>query len=169
VGEAMARAFHHSYGLNPAALRYMNVYGPRLDDRAYIAVITRMLDAINDGPTIFGDRSDVFDFVAVQNCGRANLFARRTGMAVDRLYDVGTGKRASLKELAEVLLGVTGSNMPIKYAPRDQVTLVRNRIGSPRRAAELGFAPETALEEGLRRVTDWCRTDRGCNARGGVQ
>lgn len=158
AGEAMARAFHHRYGLNVVGLRYMNVYGPRQDYRgAYIAVIMKMLDAIDDGegPTIYGDGSEAFDFVAVEDCGRANLCAMR-GDTVDRFYNVGTGRRTSLKELAELLLNLTGCNRQIRYAPRSQATLVRNRIGSPKRAAaEIGFVAEIPLEEGLRRLIQW--------------
>ena len=163
AGEAMARAFHHRYGLNFVGLRYMNVYGPRQDYRgAYIAVIMKMLDAIDrgEGPTILGDGTEAFDFVAVEDCGRANLCAMRADM-VDRFYNVGTGKRTSLKELAEMLLQLTGSNQEIKYAPRSQATLVRNRIGSPKRAAaEIGFTAEIDLDEGLRRLIEWRGTDR---------
>ena len=156
--EAMLRAFHYRYRLNFVGLRYMNVYGPRQDYRgAYIAVIMKMLDAIDrgEGPTVFGDGSEAFDFVAVEDCGRANLCAMRSEV-VDRFYNVGTGKRTSLKEIAEKLLYLTGSNHPIKYAPRNQATLVRNRIGCPKRAkAEIGFAAQIELDEGLRRLIDW--------------
>lgn len=158
AGEAMARAFHHRYGLNVVGLRYMNVYGPRQDYRgAYIAVIMKMLDAIDrgEGPTILGDGSEAFDFVAVKDCARANLCAMRAE-AVDSFYNVGTGHRTSLKELAEMLLHLTGSNQPIKYAPRSQATLVRNRIGSPKRAAaEIGFVAEMPLDQGLRELIAW--------------
>jgi UDP-glucose 4-epimerase len=158
AGEAMARAFHHRYGLNVVGLRYMNVYGPRQDYRgAYIAVIMKMLDAIDrgEGPTILGDGTEAFDFVAVEDCGRANLCAMRADR-VDRFYNVGTGQRTSLKELAEMLLQLTGSNQAINYAPRSQATLVRNRIGSPRRARdEIGFTAQISLEQGLRDLIAW--------------
>jgi UDP-glucose 4-epimerase len=158
AGEAMARAFHHRYGLNVVGLRYMNVYGARQDYRgAYIAVIMKMLDAIDrgEGPTILGDGSEAFDFVAVQDCGRANLCAMKAS-AVDRFYNVGTGKRTSLKSLAELLLNLTGCNQPIQYAPRSQATLVRNRIGSPARAkADIDFEAKVSLEEGLRELIAW--------------
>ncbi len=159
-GEAMARAYHHRYGLDYVGLRYMNVYGPRQDYRgAYIAVIMKMLDAIDrgEGPTILGDGSEAFDFVAVEDCAAANLCALKAD-ATDRFYNVGTGTRTSLREVAEKLLHLTGSNQPIKYAPRSQATLVRNRIGSPVRARkEIGFDAEIGLDEGLRRLIDWRR------------
>jgi UDP-glucose 4-epimerase len=157
-GEAMLRAFHHRYGLNYAGLRYMNVYGPRQDYQgAYIAVIMKMLDAIDrgEGPTILGDGSEAFDFVAVEDCAKANLCAMRSD-ANDRFYNVGTGKRTSLKEIAEKLLTLTGSNQPIRYAPRSQATLVRNRIGSPVKARkEIGFDADIVLDDGLQRLIAW--------------
>lgn len=160
-GEAMARAYHHRYGLQYVGLRYMNVYGPRQDYKgAYIAVIMKMLDAIDSGqgPTIFGDGSEAFDFVAVEDCAKANVCGM-AAEATDRFYNVGTGKRTSLKEVAEMLLNLTGCNQPIQYAPRSQATLVRNRIGCPKRAsAEIGFTADIPLEEGLRRLIDWRRS-----------
>ncbi len=158
AGEAMLRAFHHRYGLNFVGLRYMNVYGPRQDYHgAYIAVIMKMLDAIDNGqsPTIMGDGSEAFDFVAVEDCALANVAAMKAD-AVDSFYNVGTGKRTSLKELAELLVNLTGSNQPIQYAPRSQATLVRNRIGSPRKAsAEIGFTSQIDLRDGLERLIAW--------------
>ena len=116
-----------------------------------------MLDAIDRGeaPTIFGDGSEAFDFVAVGDCAYANVRAIKA-TAVDRFYNVGTGKRTSLIELAETLLRLTGSNQPIKFAPRSAATLVRNRIGSPKRAAEeIGFEARIPLEQGLRELIAW--------------
>lgn len=163
-GEAMLRAFHHRYGLDYVGLRYMNVYGPRQDYRgAYIAVIMKMLDAIDRGesPTILGDGSEAFDFVAVEDCALANVRAMQAE-ASDRFYNVGTGTRTSLKELAELLLQLTGCNQPIRYAPRSTATLVRNRIGSPDRAsAEIGFTAEIGLREGLERLIAWRAAHKG--------
>jgi UDP-glucose 4-epimerase len=160
-GEAMARAYHYRYGLEFVGLRYMNVYGPRQDYRgAYIAVIMKMLDAIDrgEGPTILGDGSEAFDFVAVEDCARANVCAVKAD-TTDRFYNVGTGTRTSLKEVAELLLNLTGSNQPINYRPRSQATLVRNRIGDPRRAAaEIGFRATIELKDGLSRLIDWRRS-----------
>jgi UDP-glucose 4-epimerase len=157
-GEAMARAFHHRYGLDFVGLRYMNVYGPRQDYRgAYIAVIMKMLDAIDrgEGPTILGNGSEAFDFVAVGDCGRANVCAMKAD-ATDRFYNVGTGKRTSLKELAELVIALTGCKFSIKYASRSQATLVRNRIACPVQAKrEIGFEASVELREGLKQLIAW--------------
>lgn len=162
-GEAMLRAFHHRYDLNFVGLRYMNVYGPRQDYKgAYIAVIMKMLDAIDrgEGPTIFGDGSEAFDFVAVEDCAKANVCAMKATV-VDEFYNVGTGKRTSLREIAEKLLNLTGCNQPIQFAPRSQATLVRNRIGSPVKAKkDIGFEAGIDLDEGLKRLIEWRKTHK---------
>jgi UDP-glucose 4-epimerase len=162
AGEAMARAFHHRYGLDFVGLRYMNVYGPRQDYRgAYIAVIMKMLDAIEAGRplSVYGDGSQAYDFVYVEDCARANLCAMRAD-AVDRFYNVGTGRRTTIRELAELLLRCTGSNQPIEYLPGG-LTFVKNRVGSPLRATrELGFTAEVELENGLRGLIEWRNSDR---------
>ena len=163
AGEAMATAYHYRYGLPVVGLRYMNVYGPRQDYQgAYIAVIMKMLDAIDRGEplTIFGDGSEAFDFIAVRDCGAANVCAIKAD-AVARYYNVGTGHRTSLKELAEMLLQLTGSNQAITYASRSQATLVRNRIGSPALAKkEIGFEAAIGLQEGLKQLIEWRRAHK---------
>jgi UDP-glucose 4-epimerase len=158
AGEAMVTAYCHRYGLNAVGLRYMNVYGPRQDYKgAYIAVIMKMLDAIDrgEGPTILGDGSEAFDFVSVLDCARANVCAMKADTTAE-FYNVGTGTRTSLKEIAEKLIQLTGSNQPINYAPRSQATLVRNRIGSPEKASrEISFTAEVDLDTGLQALIEW--------------
>ena len=158
AGEAMLTAYCHRYGLNAVGLRYMNVYGPRQDYKgAYIAVIMKMLDAIDRGesPTIMGDGSEAFDFVSVLDCARANVCAMQAE-TTSEFYNVGTGTRTSLKEIAEKLIRLTGCNQPINYAPRSAATLVRNRIGSPVKATdEIGFTAELDLDSGLQALIEW--------------
>ena len=158
AGEAMATAFTHRYGLNQVGLRYMNVYGPRQDYRgAYIAVIMKMLDAIDrrEGPTVLGDGSEAFDFVAVRDCARANICAMKAD-TTGRYYNVGTGRRTTLKELAEKLIELTGCDKPVQYKDRSQATLVRNRIGCPERAKEeIGFEAIVDLDSGLKELIEW--------------
>ena len=102
-----------------------------------------------------GDGSEAFDFVAVEDCGLANVCAMKAD-TVDQFYNVGTGKRTSLKQLAELLLELTGCDKPIAYAPLSRATLVRNRIGSPKKASnEIGFTASIDLLEGLKRLIEW--------------
>jgi UDP-glucose 4-epimerase len=157
AGEQMCRAFHHRYGLNYVGLRYMNVYGPRQDYHgAYIAVIMKILDAIDDNraPVIYGDGSQAYDFVYVGDCARANVQAMRAD-TIDRFYNVGTGVRTSIKGLVEMLLELKQFRQAPRYEPAG-LTFVKNRIGCPKRAAhELGFTSEVDLRKGLLNLIAW--------------
>ena len=157
-GEAMLRAYHHRYDLEYIGLRYMNVYGPRQDYKgAYIAVIMKMLDAIDKGeaPTIYGDGSEAFDFVSVKDCAKANICGIKS-TSNDQFYNVGTGKRTSLKELAELIVELTECDKQIEYKPRSQATFVKNRIGCPKKAyTDLGFKADIDLKEGIKELIDW--------------
>lgn len=159
-GEAMARAMHHQFGLPYVGLRYMNVYGPRQDYKgAYIAVIMRMLDAIERGerPTVFGDGSEAFDFVYVKDCAAANVAAMKAS-TVDRFYNVGTGIKTTLAELGRLLLSLSGVEREIRFLPREGSTFVRDRVGdTSRAAAELSFAAKTCLNAGLADLMAWRR------------
>ena len=136
----------------------MNVYGPRQDYKgAYIAVIMKMLDRIDMGesPIILGDGSEAFDFVAVEDCARANICAMKSE-ANDSFYNVGTGKRTSLRELAEIIIELTSCQKGIEYAERSQATLVKNRIGCPKKAkTEIGYSSKIELKEGLQKLINW--------------
>jgi len=156
--EAMLRAYHHRYDLKYVGLRYMNVYGPRQDYQgAYIAVIMKMLDAIDNdkNPVIFGDGSEAFDFVSVEDCALANICGMNSEIS-DEFYNVGTGIRTSLKQLAEILIELTNSKRQIEYAKRNQATLVKNRIGCPLKASnQINFKSQISLKEGLKRLILW--------------
>lgn len=159
AGEAMARAYHERYGLDYVGLRYMNVYGARQDYRgAYIAVIMKMLDAIDRGEpvTLYGDGSQAYDFVYVTDCAAANVCAMKAD-ATDGFYNVGTGVRTSLRELAELVLDITGSDAGIRYEPQG-LTFVKNRIGDPTAAArDLAYTAAVGLEQGLGELIAWRR------------
>jgi len=162
AGEQMARAFNERYGLNYAGLRYMNVYGPRQDYKgAYIAVIMKILDRIDQGlpPVVYGDGSQSYDFISVEDVARANICAMQSE-AVDRFYNVGRGIGTSIRELCQVLLDLTGSDLEIQYEPEGQ-TFVTNRIGSIDQAkAEIGFEAQIGLDEGLKKVIEWRAQDK---------
>jgi UDP-glucose 4-epimerase len=170
AAEQMCRAFHHRYGLNYVGLRYMNVFGPRQDYRgAYIAVIMKILDAIDDNipPTIYGDGSQAYDFVYVGDCARANLLAMKAE-SVDRYYNVGTGVRTSIKELVDMIIELTQFRQAPRYEPAG-LTFVKNRIGSAHRAqAELGFSSQVQLRDGLQKLITW-RADQKRQPAGAVR
>jgi UDP-glucose 4-epimerase len=162
AGEHMCRSLYHRYKgsdkqFDYVGLRYMNVYGPRQDYRgAYIAVIMKILDRLDKGlpPVVYGDGSQAYDFIYVGDCGAANVCAMKAD-ATDSFYNVGTGIRTTIKELAEMILDITESDLEIQYEPGG-MTFVKNRIGSPNKAAEeINFRGKVQLREGLEQLIKW--------------
>ena len=167
AGEQMARALFHRYKdtekrFEYVGLRYMNVYGPRQDYQgAYISVIMKILDRLDQGqpPVVYGDGSQAYDFVYVGDCADANMCAMKAD-TVDQYYNVGTGLKTSIKELAALILEVTGSDQQIQYEPAG-LTFVKNRVGCPEKAkAEIGFGANVRLREGLVQLIEWRNTHR---------
>jgi nucleoside-diphosphate-sugar epimerase len=162
AGEQFFRAFNEQHGLDWVGLRYMNVYGPRMDYRgAYVSVIMKVLDRIDAGeqPVIFGDGSQAYDFVHVQDVARANVLAL-TSDATDACFNVGTGEQTTIRELVDLLLELTEEDVEPRYEPEAQM-FVTNRVGSTASAEELlGFRATTPLRDGLRSVVEWRRQDQ---------
>jgi UDP-glucose 4-epimerase len=157
--EGLLRSFHDMYGLPYVALRYFNVYGPRMDVFGkYTEVLVRWMDRIDAGqaPIIFGDGSQTMDFVFVEDVARANLVALLAD-AEDRVYNVGSGTETSLLELLQLLLRVMGrEDLQPDFQPERSVNPVPRRIADTRAAdRDLGFRTQVPLQEGLRRFVDW--------------
>ena len=156
--EGLARSFRAMYGLDYVMLRYFNVYGPRMDVHgAYTEVLVRWMERIADGlpPLIFGDGSQTMDFVFSEDIARANLLAAASPIR-EGIYNVASGTETSLKELAETLLKVMGSDLHIEYGPERSVNSVVRRLADTSAARrDLGFESTVGLEEGLRRLVTW--------------
>jgi len=157
AGEVMVKAFHHRYGLGYVGLRYFNVYGPRQDyEGAYVAVIMKMLDRLDQGmrPIVHGNGTQAFDFIHVEDCARANVMAMKAE-SQDRFYNVCTGNQTSIKELAEILIGLCGRDVAIEYQP-EETAFVTDRIGDPTLARQdLEFCSEIGLLDGLGGLIKW--------------
>jgi UDP-glucose 4-epimerase len=160
AGEQFFRAFYEQHRLPYVGLRYMNIYGPRMDDKgAYVSVIVKVLDRIARGerPVVFGDGSQAYDFVHVEDVARANVLALQSDSA-DELFNVGCGVKTTINELVTRLLALTGSPLTPEYRPQEQM-FVTHRVGSTEKAARLlGFTARVPLEDGLRSVVEWHRT-----------
>ncbi len=159
AGEHFFKSLGHRYGLDWCGLRYMNVYGPRQDYKgAYIAVMHKILDRIERGeqPVVYGDGSQQYDFVHVTDVARANVLAMGS-TAGGQNYNVGRGIGTSIKELTELLLDLSGSELDIAYE-KAGLTFVTNRIGCPKAAErDLGFKWTIDLQEGMRSLIEWRR------------
>lgn len=160
ANEQLARAFAHLRELPTTVLRYFNVYGPRMDIRSkYVEVMVRWLDLIDEGKplTLFGDGSASADFVYVGDVVRANVLACETSRP-DAVVNVCSGVETRMRDLAELLLELTGGRAGMEFRPQPAGGLPERRYGDVRRAEELlGFRATTSLVDGLRELIAWRR------------
>ena len=160
ANEQLARAFAHLHDLPTTTLRYFNVYGPRMDVRSrFVEVMVRWLNLIDEGKplTLFGDGSSSVDFVYVDDVARANLLACASE-APAAIVNVCSGVETRMRDLAALLLRLTGSSVGMEFKPQPEGALPARRVGDPRRARELlGFEATTTLEDGVRRLIEWRR------------
>ncbi|MER6072920.1 NAD-dependent epimerase/dehydratase family protein [Streptomyces sp. NPDC001817] len=162
--EGMLRSFHAMYGLDYVALRYFNVYGPRMDIHGlYTEVLIRWMERIEAGepPLILGDGTQTMDFVDVRDIARANVLAAESDLT-DEVFNIASGTETSLKELAEGLLEAMGAQgLEPVHGPARAVNGVTRRLADTSRAAErLGFTARTDLRTGLRDLVEWWRAER---------
>ena len=158
--EALLRSFNDMYGLDYVALRYFNVYGPRMDVHgAYTEVLIRWMKAIAAGqaPVIFGDGTQTMDFVHVRDIARANVMAAQAPVS-DAVFNVASGVETSLLELAETLARAMNTDVKPTFAEARKVNPVSRRLASTEAACkQLGFRTQIGLEEGLRDLVAWWR------------
>lgn len=158
--EGLLRSFSEMYGLQYVALRYFNVYGPRMDVHgAYTEVLIRWMERLASGlsPIIYGDGSQTMDFVHVRDIAQANVLAANSDVS-DEVFNVASGEETSLLELARLLSKVMGSSLEPHHQPARTVNGVTRRLADTAKAQrKLGFKADIQLEEGLRELVAWWR------------
>lgn len=158
--EGMLRSFRAMHGLDYVALRYFNVYGPRMDVHGlYTEVLVRWMERIADGqpPLIFGDGTQTMDFAYTTDIARANVLAAASDVT-EGVYNVASGTETSLLELAKTLLQVMGSELSVEHGPERAVNAVVRRLADVRAARDdLGFVAEVGLPQGLAELVQWWR------------
>lgn len=161
--EGLLRSYHAMNELDYVALRYFNVYGPRMDIHGlYTEVLIRWMECISKGvpPVIYGDGSQTMDFVYVEDIARANILAA-TADVTDEVFNVASGVETSLAGLARELLEVMGSDLSVEFGPERAVSKVSRRLADTTQARDrLGFEAQVDLREGLTRLVDWWRAER---------
>jgi UDP-glucose 4-epimerase len=161
--EGLLRSFNSMQGLDYVALRYFNVYGPRMDIHGvYTEVLVRWMERIEAGekPLILGDGSQTMDFIYIGDVARSNVLAASADVS-DEVFNVASGSETSLLELAQMLIEVMGANVEVEHGPERSVNKVPRRLADTRAARErLGFEAEVDLKEGLRLLVDWWRAER---------
>jgi UDP-glucose 4-epimerase len=162
--ESLLRSFHDMYGLDYVALRYFNVYGPRMAVAGpHTEVMVRWMERIASGepPLILGDGSQTMDFVDVDDVAAANILAACSPVT-DDVFNVGTGVETSLLDLAAILCRVMGADLGPVFGPERITNPVPQRVADTAHARDgLGFEARTHLEEGLVRLVQWWRVETG--------
>lgn len=161
--EGLLRSFHEMYGLNYVALRYFNVYGPRMDTYgAYTEVLIRWMERLSEGKPclILGDGTQTMDFVFIEDVARANILAAKASVS-DEVFNIASGTEASLNQLAAALGRAMGRSCAPEYGPTRRVNPVSRRLADTGKAERLlGFRARVGLEEGLRRLASWWEQHR---------
>lgn len=165
--EGLLRSFNEMYGLDYLALRYFNVYGPRMDVHGvYTEVLVRWMERIAAGqpPLIMGDGHQSMDFVYVDDVARANVLAAGADVS-DRVFNVASGVETSLNELADTLLEVMHSRLRPEHVPERKVNAVSRRLADTTAAREaIGFEARYGLREGLENLVEWWRAQQAASA-----
>jgi len=161
--EGLLRSYHSMYQLPYAAMRYFNVYGPRMDLHGkYTEVLIRWMDRIQAGqpPLILGDGHQTMDFVYIDDVARANVLALASDVT-DEVFNVASGTETSLRQLADALLHAMGSSLQPEYGPERAVNPVSRRLADVSKAERmLGFKAAVGLEDGLTRLEAWWHDNR---------
>jgi UDP-glucose 4-epimerase len=166
--EGLLRTFNDMYGLDYVAFRYFNVYGDRMDIHGrYTEVLIRWMERLDAGlpPIIFGDGKQTMDFVHVRDIARCNILGAKA-KASDEVFNVASGTETSLAELAEALASVMGQgDLTPEFQAERAVNPVPRRLAATAKAERLlGFRSTVSLEQGLRELVEWWRSERRASA-----
>ena len=148
-GEYYCGMFTSQGRLQTACLRYFNVFGPRQDPKSqYAAAVPIFFDKARRGEplTIHGDGEQTRDFISVKDIAAANVFLATN--APTGVFNVGYGKRISIKQLAQEIVRLTNSKSPIQFAP-ERPGDVKHSQANVDKLHATGFRPTGSLEQGL--------------------
>jgi UDP-glucose 4-epimerase len=157
AGEIYANVYARLYGLEFTALRYANVYGPRQDPHGEAGVVAIFADRLLRGEVavINGDGLQTRDYVYVGDVVRANLLAA-TADALGA-FNVGTGLETDVVGIHRLLAAAAGHQAPARHGPAKPGEQRRSCLDVNLAERRLGWRPEVALDEGLRRTLDFFR------------
>ena len=157
-GEYYCKMFADEGRLATACLRYFNVFGPRQDPKSnYAAAVPIFIDcAVKNEPiTIHGEGDQTRDFVYVKDVAAANVFFAATSPAVG-VFNVGYGRRITIKELASTICRLAGSHSPIRHVaerPGD----VKHSLAAVEKLRAAGFVPQGNFRDGLNATVEFFR------------
>jgi len=156
--EALTMAYHRQQGVDTAIIRIFNTYGARMRPYDGRAIPTFLRQALQDRPiTVFGDGSQTRSFCYVDDLIRGMIALAESGLGGP--INVGNPNEFTLLQLAEAVIDVTGSHSEIVYEalPTDDPQVRQPDITLARKL--LGWEPEIALRDGLRRTVEQAGTE----------
>lgn len=165
LGEGLCARYARNFGLEFNALRFASVYGERQHARAVNAVfVAQVCDQVRRGeaPVIEGDGSEVHDYVYVTDVARACVLAMQSA-AHGHALNVATGVDTTATRVAEIALELCG-RQDLTPSYREDRRAVRSAAGTrlgfsrEKAARELGWEPRVSVEEGMRRLIEWQKT-----------
>jgi UDP-glucose 4-epimerase len=155
----------HLHGLDYTVLRYPNVYGPRQNPHGEAGVNAIFIGLMLEGqrPRIFGDGSQVRDYIYVGDVVTANLMALDQGSGA--ILNLGTGVGTSVKEIVDTINRVLGTAIEPIYEPARPGEIQRIYLDATHAKQVMGWAPTVSFPDGLRRTIDWHRQPAGTGER----
>jgi UDP-glucose 4-epimerase len=162
TAEQYAGWFRRMRDLDVVTLRYGNVYGPRQDPAGDAGVIAIFCSRVLKGlrPTIFGDGTQTRDYVFVGDIVAANLAAAGAQGLANSIFNIGTGKEVSVRELVGAVAdaaGVDRQSFQPEMRPPRAGEVQRSCLDIARAREELQLDDPTLLEDGLKATLDWMR------------
>ena len=135
-------------------LRFFNVYGPKQGLNDYSGVITKFIDKIKEKQplTIYGDGSQTRDFVYVQDIVNALILALQNNNVNGQVFNIGTGKAATIKELAQTMLALTSTKLEVINAPARTGDIKQSYANITKANKLLDYKPQYTLKKGLKEL-----------------
>jgi dTDP-L-rhamnose 4-epimerase len=162
--EEMCITIGRAYGIPTVALRYFNVYGTRQSlSNPYTGVVAIFLSRILNGNPliIFEDGNQSRDFVHVSDVVQANILAMETSKADYEIFNIGTGRRLSILNVANILIQRLNPNLRLEVTGKFREGDIRHCYADISKAQKkLGYTPKIRFEDGISELIEWVKACR---------
>jgi UDP-glucose 4-epimerase len=156
--EHFLHSYWKTYGLETISLRYFNVYGPRQSKNEYSGVITIFVDRLmrNEPLIIYGDGTQIRDFVNIKDIVKANMLAMQSEKGVGETINIGTGTQTSIVNLAQVVRRIADKEKTPIIFSKERLGDIKKSLSTTSRSKELlNFVPTINLTTGIEEFVNW--------------
>jgi UDP-glucose 4-epimerase len=152
--ENLVKDYSKFFNINCISLRFFNIYGIGQSEE-YAGVISKFLKNIDDSQnlTIFGNGTQTRDFISVDDITMAieHAIINLNGKTGD-CYNIGSGDNISIKELAELMIKISGKNIGIEYGPKKVGDIQHSSTSINLAKNQINFSPKISLKDGLKKL-----------------